>query len=51
VAALAAALVGNFTKIGVTVAAALVIGMLESEATYLQTKSWLTSAGLPTWSR
>ena len=47
VAALAAALVGNFTKIGVTVAAALVIGMLESEATYLQTKSWLTSAGLP----
>jgi ABC-type branched-subunit amino acid transport system ATPase component/branched-subunit amino acid ABC-type transport system permease component len=47
VAALAAALVGNFTKIGVTVAAALAIGMLESEATYLQTKSWLTSAGLP----
>ena len=47
VPALAAALVGNFSKIGVTVAAALAIGMLESEATYLQTKSWLTSAGLP----
>ena len=47
VPALAAALVGNFTRIGVTVAAALAIGMLESEATYLQTKSWLTSAGLP----
>ena len=47
VAALAAALVGNFTRIGVTVAAALVIGMLQSEATYLQTKSWLPSSGLP----
>ena len=47
VPALAAALVGNFSSIGVTVAAALAIGMLESEATYLQTKSWLTSAGLP----
>ena len=46
VAALAAALVGNFTKIGVTVAAALVIGMLQSEATYLQTQSWMPSAGL-----
>ena len=46
VAALAAALVGNFTKIGVTVAAAVVIGMLQSEATYLQTKSWLPSSGL-----
>jgi ABC-type branched-subunit amino acid transport system ATPase component/branched-subunit amino acid ABC-type transport system permease component len=46
VAALAAALVGNFTKIGVTVAAALVIGMLQSEATYLQSKSWLPSSGL-----
>jgi ABC-type branched-subunit amino acid transport system ATPase component/branched-subunit amino acid ABC-type transport system permease component len=47
VPALAAALVGNFSSIGVTVAAALGIGMLESEATYLQTKSWLTAAGLP----
>ncbi len=46
VAALAAALVGNFTRIGVTVAAALVIGMLQSEATNLQTKSWLPSSGL-----
>jgi ABC-type branched-subunit amino acid transport system ATPase component/branched-subunit amino acid ABC-type transport system permease component len=46
VAALAAALVGNFTRIGVTVAAAFVIGMLQSEATYLQTKSWLPSSGL-----
>ena len=46
VAALAAALVGNFTRIGVTVAAAVAIGMLQSEATYLQTKSWLPSSGL-----
>jgi len=46
VAALAAALVGNFTRIGVTVAAAVVIGMLQSEATYLQTKSWMPSSGL-----
>jgi len=46
VAALAAALVGNFTKIGVTVIAALVIGMLQSEATYLQGKSWAPQSGL-----
>ena len=46
VAALAAALVGNFTKIGVTVGAALVIGMLQSEATYLQGKSWAPQSGL-----
>ena len=46
VAALAAALVGNFTKIGVTVVAALVIGMLQSEATYLQSKSWAPQSGL-----
>jgi ABC-type branched-subunit amino acid transport system ATPase component/ABC-type branched-subunit amino acid transport system permease subunit len=46
VAALAAALVGNFTKIGVTVGAALLIGVLQSEATYLQTQSWMPSAGL-----
>src|SRR5215472_5332591 len=46
VAALAAALVGNFTKIGVTVAAALVIGMLQSEATYLQGTSWAPQSGL-----
>jgi ABC-type branched-subunit amino acid transport system ATPase component/branched-subunit amino acid ABC-type transport system permease component len=46
VAALAAALVGNFTKIGVTVAAALVIGMLQSEATNLQSQSWAPQSGL-----
>jgi ABC-type branched-subunit amino acid transport system ATPase component/ABC-type branched-subunit amino acid transport system permease subunit len=46
VAALAAALVGNFTKIGVTVGAALVIGMLQSEATYLQSQSWAPQSGL-----
>jgi ABC-type branched-subunit amino acid transport system ATPase component/branched-subunit amino acid ABC-type transport system permease component len=46
VAALAAALVGNFTKIGVTVGAALVIGMLQSEATYLQSRSWAPQSGL-----
>jgi ABC-type branched-subunit amino acid transport system permease subunit len=47
VAALAAALVGNFTKIGVTVGAALVIGMLQSETTYLQSQSWAPPSGLP----
>ena len=46
VAALAAALVGNFTKIAVTVAAGLAIGMLQSEATYLQGKSWAPESGL-----
>ncbi len=46
IAAASAALVGNFTKIGVTVAAALVIGMLQSEATYLQGKSWAPQSGL-----
>jgi ABC-type branched-subunit amino acid transport system ATPase component/ABC-type branched-subunit amino acid transport system permease subunit len=46
VAALAAALVGNFTRIGVTVGAAVIIGMLQSEATYLQTKSWMPSSGV-----
>jgi ABC-type branched-subunit amino acid transport system ATPase component/branched-subunit amino acid ABC-type transport system permease component len=46
VAALAAALVGNFSKIGLTVGAALVIGMLQSEGTYLQTQSWAPQSGL-----
>src|SRR5215472_8078014 len=46
VAALAAALVGNFSKIGVTVGAALVIGMLQSEGTYLQTQAWAPRSGL-----
>ncbi|EGD54315.1 ABC transporter permease subunit [Gordonia neofelifaecis] len=36
VPALAAALVGDFAGIGITVAAGLVIGMLQSETTYLQ---------------
>ncbi|MFT4265240.1 MAG: branched-chain amino acid ABC transporter permease/ATP-binding protein [Nocardioides sp.] len=46
VAALAAALAGNFSRIGITVTAALVIGMLQSEATHLQAKSWLPDSGL-----
>ncbi|SQD95993.1 ABC transporter related [Parafrankia sp. Ea1.12] len=46
VPALATALVGNFTRIGTAVSAGLVIGMLQSEATNLQTKSWLPSSGL-----
>ncbi|WP_018501840.1 branched-chain amino acid ABC transporter permease/ATP-binding protein [Parafrankia discariae] len=46
VPALATALVGNFTRIGTAVTAGLVIGMLQSEATNLQTKSWLPSSGL-----
>ncbi|MEO9329032.1 branched-chain amino acid ABC transporter permease/ATP-binding protein [Gordonia aurantiaca] len=47
VPALAAALVGNFTAISVTVAAGLVIGMLQSEATNLQsTWDWMPDAGV-----
>ncbi len=47
VPALAAALVGNFTSIGVTVGAGLVIGMLMSEVTKLQDVfSWLPKYGL-----
>lgn len=47
VPALAAALVGNFTNIGVTVGAGLVIGMLMSEVTKLQDVfSWLPRYGL-----
>ncbi|MCU1602978.1 MAG: putative transporter permease protein ATPase, partial [Frankiales bacterium] len=46
--ALAASLVGNFTAVGPAVTAGLAIGMLESEATFLQTtKTWLPSSGLP----
>lgn len=47
VPALAAALVGDFAGIGITVTAGLVIGMLQSEATYLQSV-WdaLPQAGL-----
>jgi ABC-type branched-subunit amino acid transport system ATPase component/branched-subunit amino acid ABC-type transport system permease component len=47
VPALAAAIVGGFDSIVVAVAAGLVIGMLQSEATYLQTQhSWLPQSGL-----
>lgn len=47
VPALAAALVGNFTAISVTVGAGLVIGMLQSEATKLQTTwDWMPDAGV-----
>ncbi|MEE3851183.1 branched-chain amino acid ABC transporter permease/ATP-binding protein [Gordonia sp. LSe1-13] len=47
VPALAAALVGNFASIAVTVGAGLLIGMLQSEATNLQsTWDWLPQAGV-----
>ncbi|EON32858.1 ABC transporter-like protein [Gordonia terrae C-6] len=47
VPALAAALVGNFTAISITVGAGLAIGMLQSEATKLQTTwDWMPDAGV-----
>ena len=58
VPALAAALVGNFTRIPITVAAGLLIGMLQSELTYVQARrstpgslpshlpNWLPKSGL-----
>ena len=47
VPALAAALVGNFSSIAVTVGAGLVIGMVQSEATNLQsTVDWFPEAGV-----
>ncbi|MYR08661.1 ATP-binding cassette domain-containing protein [Gordonia sp. SID5947] len=47
VPALAAALVGNFTGIALTVGAGLLIGMLQSEATNLQsTVDWFPEAGV-----
>ncbi|MGC4961806.1 ABC transporter permease subunit [Gordonia sp. DT101] len=47
VPALAAALVGNFTGIALTVGAGLLIGMLQSEATNLQsTVDWFPQAGV-----
>jgi ABC-type branched-subunit amino acid transport system ATPase component/ABC-type branched-subunit amino acid transport system permease subunit len=47
VPALAAAIVGGFSNLGLAVGAGLAIGMLQSEATYLQTQhSWLPSSGL-----
>jgi ABC-type branched-subunit amino acid transport system permease subunit len=46
--ALAAALIGRFTSFGVTVAAALLIGVLQNELTNLPNKfSWVPSVGLP----
>ncbi|MCU1401465.1 MAG: branched-chain amino acid transporter ATPase/permease [Acidimicrobiales bacterium] len=48
VPALAAALVGGFTSVGVAVAAGLVIGMVQSEFVFLQVKvKWLPGAGMP----
>lgn len=45
--ALAAALVGNFTAMGLTVAAGFAIGMLQSEMTHLQaTVDWFPRAGM-----
>ncbi|PPJ25731.1 ABC transporter [Nocardia nova] len=47
VPALAAALVGNFTALGVTVIAGLCIGMLQSETTHLQsTIDWFPKSGM-----
>jgi ABC-type branched-subunit amino acid transport system ATPase component/branched-subunit amino acid ABC-type transport system permease component len=47
VPALAAALVGNLTALGPAIAAALVIGMLQSELQYLQgSYDWLPQSGL-----
>ena len=47
VPALAAAMMGGFSKIGPAIACGLVIGMLQSEAVYLQsTQSWFPSAGV-----
>jgi branched-chain amino acid transport system permease protein len=45
VPALAAALVGNFTSFGITIAAGLAIGALRQEVTFFQTKSWFPSSG------
>jgi ABC-type branched-subunit amino acid transport system ATPase component/ABC-type branched-subunit amino acid transport system permease subunit len=48
VPALAAAIFGGFQRMAPAVAVGLAIGMLQSEATFLQTKySWLPSSGLP----
>ncbi len=47
VPALAAAIVGGFESVGLAVGAGLLIGMLQSETTYLQTQhSWLPSSGM-----
>jgi ABC-type branched-subunit amino acid transport system ATPase component/ABC-type branched-subunit amino acid transport system permease subunit len=48
VPALAAAIMGRFQYLGPAVVAGLVIGMLQSEAQFLQTKyTWLPASGLP----
>jgi ABC-type branched-subunit amino acid transport system ATPase component/branched-subunit amino acid ABC-type transport system permease component len=48
VPALAAAIMGRFQAMAVAVGVGLLIGMLQSEAAYLQSKySWLPSSGLP----
>jgi ABC-type branched-subunit amino acid transport system ATPase component/branched-subunit amino acid ABC-type transport system permease component len=48
VPALAAAIVGQFQYLGLAVGAGLAIGMLQSEAQYLQSSySWLPASGLP----
>jgi ABC-type branched-subunit amino acid transport system ATPase component/branched-subunit amino acid ABC-type transport system permease component len=45
--ALAAAMVGGFTKLGPAIAAGFAIGMLQSELTFLQSSyDWLPSSGL-----
>ncbi|WP_067662759.1 branched-chain amino acid ABC transporter permease/ATP-binding protein [Nocardia miyunensis] len=47
VPALAAALVGNFTALGLTVVAGLCIGMVQSETTHLQsTIDWFPKSGM-----
>jgi ABC-type branched-subunit amino acid transport system ATPase component/ABC-type branched-subunit amino acid transport system permease subunit len=48
VPALAAAIMGRFQYLGAAAVAGLAIGMLQSEAQYLQTKyTWLPASGLP----
>jgi ABC-type branched-subunit amino acid transport system ATPase component/branched-subunit amino acid ABC-type transport system permease component len=48
VPALAAAILGRFQGIAIAVGGGLVIGMLQSDTTYLQSKySWLPSSGMP----
>ncbi|MCU1593787.1 MAG: putative transporter ATP-binding protein [Frankiales bacterium] len=48
VPALAAAIMGRFQYLGAAVFAGMAIGMLQSEATFLQTKyTWLPASGLP----
>ncbi|HKH88862.1 MAG TPA: branched-chain amino acid ABC transporter permease, partial [Acidimicrobiales bacterium] len=48
VPALAAAIVGRFQAMAIAVGVGLAIGMLQSEAAFLQSKySWLPSSGLP----